>query len=524
MLLNNRSDFDVIVLGTGIAGTMLSCILAKHGRSVLMIDNGVHPRFAIGESTIPQTSQLISLVAREFGVHEFHHIGLNSPGELRKHVTNNCGIKRLFGFAFHRLGEAHRTEEAHQFGNVWRDENHLFRQDIDSYLYHLAVGYGARGLQSTQIQAVNIDERGAQVVAGGRSYSARFVVDGTGHKSILADKYGLRDNPCPMVSSSRSIFTHVVNVGQFEDTVGKRLTEPFNRGTLHHIFKRGWFWVIPFNNWEGAPNPLVSVGVTVDDRYWPEDPKLSPEEEFESFVQKLPSVIPQFRAAYAIRPWVRTKRIQYSSHRTIGPRFALLSHAAGFIDPLFSRGLISTLQNLRTLSRALLDALHDDDFAVDRFEGVDREQIRNFSFADRIVAAAYSSWDDFELWNAWVRVWAIGAHAAESRLGSVMMLGAYSKIKECDNPVCSTFEEPGYRAFFEATYAIMARYEAKELTVEQAREALWGEIDRYAFTITLPGRMTGHEWALRNPRVRNIHLGTPALHERWTAGRTDDGL
>ena len=130
----DRTEFDVIVLGTGIAGTMMSAILARNGHSVLMIDSGVHPRFAIGESTIPQTSQLISMLAKDFKVPEFHHIGLDSPDAIRLHVTRNCGIKRIFGFAYHRLGEEHQIVEAHQFGNIWRDENHLFRQDIDAYL------------------------------------------------------------------------------------------------------------------------------------------------------------------------------------------------------------------------------------------------------------------------------------------------------------------------------------------------------------------------------------------------------
>ena len=78
---------------------MMSAILARNGHSVLMIDSGVHPRFAIGESTIPQTSQLISMLAKDFKVPEFHHIGLDSPDAIRQHVTRNCGIKRIFGFA-----------------------------------------------------------------------------------------------------------------------------------------------------------------------------------------------------------------------------------------------------------------------------------------------------------------------------------------------------------------------------------------------------------------------------------------
>jgi tetracycline 7-halogenase / FADH2 O2-dependent halogenase len=523
MITIDRTEFDVIVLGTGIAGTMMSAILARNGHSVLMIDSGVHPRFAIGESTIPQTSQLISMLAKDFNVPEFQHIGLDSPDALRLHVTRNCGIKRIFGFAYHRLGEEHQIAEAHQFGNIWRDENHLFRQDVDAYLLTVALHYGARAAQSTQVESIDIDERGVRVTAGGKTYRSRFVVDGTGFRSVLADKYGLREQPCGMVSSTRSIFTHVINVRPFEEIVGKLLTQPWATGTLHHVFKRGWFWVIPFNNWEGAPNPLVSVGVTVDDRVWPEDASLTPEQEFQSFLRLLPSVERQFADAKAVRPWVRTKRIQYSSRHTVGYRYALLSHAAGFIDPLFSRGLINTVENLHSLARALLDALSADDFAETRFENVEVEAKRGFSFADRLVAAAYASWDDFEMWNAWLRVWAIHVHAAESRLGGLLTLGGLSpvRMRPLANPIASNYEEPGFRPFFEAMYGVMERYEAKQLSIEQARAELWGILSCHEFSIPLRDGSRDHEWAMAQPRVRDFPLGMPEKHARWKARLTD---
>ena len=473
MLTIDRTKFDVIVLGTGIAGTMMAAILARNGYSVLMIDSGVHPRFAIGESTIPQTSQLISMLAKDFKVPEFHHIGLDSPEAIRRHVTRNCGIKRIFGFVYHRLGEEHQVEEAHQFGNIWRDENHLFRQDIDAYLLTVALRYGAHALQKTQVESINIDEGRVRVAADGKVYHARFVVDGTGFRSVLARKYDLRDKPCGMISSTRSIFTHVMNLRPFEEIVGKLLTQPWVSGTLHHLFKRGWFWVIPFNNWDGAPNQLVSVGLTVDDRVWPEDASLTPEEEFQSFLRLLPSVDQQFAEVKAVRPWVRTKRIQYSSRHTVGHRYALLSHAAGFIDPLFSRGLINTVENLNSLARTLLEALAADDFAETRFETVDVEAKRSFVFADRLIAAAYASWDDFELWNAWVRVWAIHVHVAEARLGSLLTLGGLSPVRPLANYVASKYEDPGFRSFFEAMYGVMERYEAKQLSIEETRGELW---------------------------------------------------
>ena len=47
------SQYDVIILGSGIGGSTLAAILARDGFRVLMIEKARHPRFALGESTLP---------------------------------------------------------------------------------------------------------------------------------------------------------------------------------------------------------------------------------------------------------------------------------------------------------------------------------------------------------------------------------------------------------------------------------------------------------------------------------------
>jgi len=42
------ADFDLAIVGSGFAGTLLAMIARRLGRSVLMIERGRHPRFAIG--------------------------------------------------------------------------------------------------------------------------------------------------------------------------------------------------------------------------------------------------------------------------------------------------------------------------------------------------------------------------------------------------------------------------------------------------------------------------------------------
>ncbi|MEU8386022.1 tryptophan 7-halogenase, partial [Streptosporangium sp. NPDC048865] len=66
-----RADhYDVAILGSGMAGGMLGAVLARNGVKVLLLDAGTHPRFAVGESTIPYTSGMTRLISERYGVPE----------------------------------------------------------------------------------------------------------------------------------------------------------------------------------------------------------------------------------------------------------------------------------------------------------------------------------------------------------------------------------------------------------------------------------------------------------------------
>src|SRR6185503_11311256 len=119
---------DVAILGTGMSGTILGAILASQGADVVMLDSQPHPRFAVGESTIPHTSLLLSILAERYGVPEIDYLAY--PDRIARHVCTTCGVKRSFGFAYQRPGLPYDHREGIQFGTSSKDENHLFRQDI----------------------------------------------------------------------------------------------------------------------------------------------------------------------------------------------------------------------------------------------------------------------------------------------------------------------------------------------------------------------------------------------------------
>ncbi len=72
------------VTGSGIAGSMTAMVLSREGLSTLVVERKSHPRFVIGESTIPTTTLMMSSLARKYDIPELeqisHYLGLKENG------------------------------------------------------------------------------------------------------------------------------------------------------------------------------------------------------------------------------------------------------------------------------------------------------------------------------------------------------------------------------------------------------------------------------------------------------------
>lgn len=399
--------YDVAILGAGIAGGMLGAVLARNGLRVLLLDAGMHPRFAVGESTIPYTSTMSKIIAERYQVPEIG--ALASFDTMRRLISPMCGQKRNFGFVFHEQGrpqDPYRINQEIIPNNV---EMHLFRQDVDAYFYYLAVRYGVEGRMSTRITDIEIDPGSGVTLVSDRyeRFAARYLVDGSGFRSPVAEKLNLRDAPTRARHHSRSLFTHMVGVVPFDRTVAAQEHSqpvPWHQGTLHHVFNGGWLWVIPFDNHESSISSLCSVGLTLDERVFPKT-ELAPEHEFDSFLARFPQIAEQFKGAKSVRPWISTGRLQYSAHSTVGDRYCLTAHAAGFIDALYSRGLANTVAVINSLAHRLIEAARVDDWSTERFEYIDRLQQGLFDVHDDLAYSSFVGFGHYDLWNAVIRVW-----------------------------------------------------------------------------------------------------------------------
>ena len=410
---------DVLVLGSGLAGSIAALCLCRSGLRVVLLDQGTHPRFALGESTTTPATLWLRVLAARFHAPELLEIA--SAEGLVRSVAATSGVKNNFGFVYHREG-AERPERAWQAiipqaflaesehgrqGSF--HEMHYFRQDVDAWLWTTALAAGAIGRPATAVRELTFDDGGAvAVTAAGETLRARFVVDASGYRSPVAQRLGLRDEPPRLRTHSRSLFTHMAGVVPFEQTgaVPPSMAR-FSQGTLHHWFDGGWLWVIPFDNHRASTNRLCSVGLNLDSRRFPKPPGTSAEHEWRALLERFPAIRAQFRDAVAVRPWVDTGRVQYSSRACIGDRFWLTSHAAGTVDALYSMGNINTFHTLAVGLSAIVRAFAQDRFAVADFAPLQRLSDELLRFQDRIVYGNYVASRAPRLLQTWIALWSL---------------------------------------------------------------------------------------------------------------------
>jgi FADH2 O2-dependent halogenase len=481
--------FDVIILGSGLAGSVTAAILARHGAKVVLIDAASHPRFAVGESMTPQLVEWLHILSERYDVPEIK--SLASVNASIRDIGPVFGTKGHFGFMLHRPGQEPDPREATQLGlpKIFSQNSHLFRQDSDSFMFHVAVRYGSTPRQNWRATDVDVDDDGVTVTGhNGERFRGKYLIDASGFRSPLADKFGLREQPARFKHHSRGLFTHYIGIKPFDDVSrhpkSLRPPVPWHNGTMHHLIDRGWFWIIPFDSHPKSKNPLCSVGLTFDERVYPRPKDMTPEQEFQHYLDQYPAVKRQFEGAHRVREWVSTDRMQYSSSSSIGDRWCLMSHAAGFIDPLFSRGLSNTFEVVDALTSRLIGALQDGDFSGERFSYVERLERGLLQYNDDMVNSSFIAFSHFRLWNAVFRVWGAFISPGVMRLTRARLRHVrdgdprhFQELEQAKHTGLWWPESDAFKRLLETTAEVCEKYEVGELTGDQAADVIFAMLD-----------------------------------------------
>lgn len=477
--------YDVAIIGSGIGGSSLAAILARQGMDVIVFEGGTHPRFTVGESMILETSETMRALAEFYDVPELAYY---SSENFYCNIGTSHGVKRHFSFIHHTAGqrtEARKSLQAVIPRRPYGHEIHIQRQDSDYFLTSVAVSYGATVHMGTLVQDLIINPDGVEITTGkGASYRAQYIVDAGGMKSLLANRFGWRHRDT--LTHSRTIFTHMIDVPCFNNVALSQEAfghpYPLSEGTLHHIFKGGWLWIIPFNNHPHATNPLCSVGLQLDPRLYPQRDDVTPEAEFFAFIRQFPDIHAQLQHAHPVRDWTRIDRLQYSAHHIVADRCLLLAHAAGFIDPLYSKGLYVTHAGIFLAADLLLKAKRTGDYSAAAFAPLETQSLNFIQMHDRLVASSYKAWHHFKLWSVYEVVWLLGAYLEYLRL-ITNRFRAHDRAEYLELMRPHRLAGGGFQRFFELQERIDALIDAvdpeDEADVDRTVAEIKGVFDRF---------------------------------------------
>lgn len=397
-----KAEYDVAVIGSGFAGSLMAAICCRLGRSVILLEKGKHPRFAIGESSTPLANLLLEDLATRYS--------LPSIGKLSKwgtwqqaHPHIGCGLKRGFSFYHHTLGApagdyADRDKQLFVAASPHNriSDTHWYRADFDHFLVQQAIDAGACYIDELHLASVCETERDVTIRGSkdGQPFTvcARFVIDATGPRGFLHRALSLGETGLEGFPPTQSLYTHFSGVKRVDDSSvalpGEVPPYPVDDAAVHHIFDGGWIWVLHFNN------GITSAGVAMTDALAERVRLHEGEPAWNRLMSLLPQVADRFSNARPERPFAHIPRLSFRSAEIVGTRWALLPSAAGFVDPLLSTGFTLTLLGVARLAQMIEHGTERESLAQD-LKAYAAKTANELAAATQLIAALYRSMGNF---------------------------------------------------------------------------------------------------------------------------------
>lgn len=309
-----QSQADVIVIGSGPAGSTAAALLAQYGHDVLMIERDTHPRFHIGESLLPMGAPVLQRLGVELDAGEY----------LLKHGAE---------FIDEQSGQRCRFPLAGQ-----HQPHQVERAKFDLKLVDNALAKGARIRQSDAVRNVAINHKGVTVTTDSAAFQARYLIDASGRSAFMG--------------RMRQGVERIDNLGKFSlyahyrNATSESAQDAFVCGDVKVLMLDiGWFWIIPL-----IGNRL-SVGLVVRDA---DDLPCRGAELFERYRDASPMLMQLLDGATQEAPIKSEADFSFQNAQRYGERYACCGDAAGFLDPVFSSGVFMAM----TSAERIADRLH----------------------------------------------------------------------------------------------------------------------------------------------------------------------
>jgi flavin-dependent dehydrogenase len=361
---------DVVVIGGGPAGATASTLITQQGYKVVLFERDRFPRFHIGESLIPETYWVLQRLNMLPKMQASHFVKKYSV----QFVTSKGKLSEPFYFVEHK---------PHDCSQTWQ----VRRSEFDTMMLDNAAEHGVEVHQAARVLDVLFDGDRASGVhvrhEDGREeiVTANVIVDASGQSSMIMGKLGLRVWDPELKKAA--LWTYWK--GAYRDT-GR------DEGTTVVIQtegKKGWFWYIPLHD------DIVSVGVVADVDYLFKDRANKDHETiYLEEVARCPGLQPRIANATRATDFFAAKEYTYKTKQAAGDGWVLVGDAFGFLDPLYSSGVLLALKSGSLAADAVVEGLRTGNttgaqlgaWAPDYLKGMERmrrlviEYYNGFSF------------------------------------------------------------------------------------------------------------------------------------------------
>ena len=362
---------DVVVIGGGPAGSTVSTLLAKAGVSVELFERETFPRFHIGESLIPETYWVLKDLDM-------------LPKMQASHFVKKYSVQFVNSEGRESAPFYFWDNKPHECSQTWQ----VVRSEFDEMMLENAREHGVNVHEGVRVHDVIFEGDRAVGVRikdgeGFREVRAKVVVDASGQNGLLMNRLNLR--VWDPILNKGAIWTYWENAYR-DSGKDEGATLVIQNGN-----RQGWFWYIPQHD------NIVSIGIVAPFDYIFKG-RTNYAQTYEEEVEMCPGVKQRVANAKKVTGYFATKDYTYRSTRVSGDGWVLVGDAFGFLDPLYSSGVLLALKSGQLASKAIVDGLAKGDTSEVQLgawgrvfnEGVDRmrrlvcEYYSGFSFGKMI--------------------------------------------------------------------------------------------------------------------------------------------
>jgi len=360
-----KTKYDVIVIGGGPAGSTVASILSREGRKVVLFEKERFPRHHIGESLMTDTY----FTFERMGLLE----KLKASPFVRKYgvqFANPVGKESRPFYFFEALH--------HESAVTWQ----VTRAQFDLLLIEHAADQGADVYQETPIKRVLFEGNRAYGVEALMNrelvrFEAPVVVDATGQTAMLSNKFGWRVRDPKLKKAV--LYSYFKGAHREPDLNGGStlvLRTPLG--------SNGWFWYIPLEN------DITSVGVVADPEYLVKNRGQDLAKIFHEEIEKVESCRRRVEGATRVDKIYSILDYSYRSTNFAGDGFILIGDAYGFLDPIYSSGVLLAFKMAELAADSIHDAFRNDDFSAARLGQYQAKLDKGIESMRKLVYAFYN--------------------------------------------------------------------------------------------------------------------------------------